>query len=480
MGRENEDVAASLNDLATVFRHQHKLAEAETLTREALAIRQKLFGNDSLEVAATLHNLSIVLGDEGKLAESEAIAREMLAIRRKLLGPQDPLVAVALNDVAWTATASGKLNEAESVQEEALAMQRRILGDGHPEVARSLSTLGQIMAKQGDLTESHAVLKATLSIQRKLLGEDNPETLYTLRSFGWTLEAEGKWSEAESVHREALVFWCKRAGNEDPQALAELAGLVRTLVAQQKFDEAEQFLGEVLTPAFVKQPASLDLLVQRIDLRGRQGRWSEAAADATAGVSHQPAEYYRYYILAPLLVMAHDRPAYEQLCPKMLALFTNTMNPYVAERVAQSCLLLPDSGADLRAVDQLADKAVMRGSGEAYLPFFQVCKAMSNYRLGRFPEAVEWAEKSLKSSQIDAQAKAYAVLAMAHWQLDQKDEARAMLAKGDLLAPNLSAARNTGDIGNGWLAWIIARVSLDEATALIQSRTESDIKTDKP
>ncbi len=44
-------------------------------------------------------------------------------------------------------------------------------------------------------------------------------------------------------------------------------------------------------------------------------------------------------------------------------------------------------------------------------------------------------EKAVKTSTADApaKAKAYAVLAMAQWQLGQKDVARAMLAKGDRL-----------------------------------------------
>lgn len=452
-----------------MFRHQRRLTESEALTREALAIQQKLSGNESLEVTYTLHNLSIVLGDEGKQAESEATAREMLAIRQRRLGNEHPLVASALVDVAWTANASGKLDEAESVQEKALAMQRKLLGDGHPEVARSLNTLGQIMAKQGDMTESHAVLKAALSIQRKLLSEDNPDIMYTLRSLGWTLGTEGKWAEAEMAHREALALWRKRAGNEDPQALSELVDLVRALIAQKKFDEAQQCLDEVLTPAFVRQPASVNLLIQRTDLLGRQGQWAKAAADAILVLEYQPTEYYRYHILAPLLVMTHDRPAYEKLCRRMLATFSDTINPYVAERIAHSCLLLPDSGVDLQLVNQLADKAVIRGSGEANLPFFQACKAMAEYRLGHFSEAIGWAEKPLKSSLLDAQAKACAILAMAHWQLGQKDEARAILAQGNMLMPDILPVNNAQDAGNAWLSWLFARISLDEATKLIQA-----------
>ena len=72
------------------------------------------------------------------------------------------------------------------------------------------------------------------------------------------------------------------------------------------------------------------------------------------------------------------------------------MNPYIDERVAQDCLLLPHSGVDLELVDKLADMAVARGSGESALPYFQACKAMSQYRLGHFAEAIEWAEKAYK------------------------------------------------------------------------------------
>jgi eukaryotic-like serine/threonine-protein kinase len=479
-GNDHQDVAASLNDLATVLRHERRLVEAEAMTREGLGIRRKRFGEDSLEAADSLHNLSVVLGDEGKRVESEATARELLAVRRRLLGPEDLLVASALLDVAWAAGFNGKAEEAESLEREALAVQRKLLGDDHPAVAKSLFSLGERMRQRGNLTEADGVLSAALSVQRKLLGENNPDVLYSLGSLGLTLEGEGKWAEAEAAHREALAAWRKRAGNEDPQALAELEALVRVLVAQKKFGEAEQLLGEVLTSAFVRQSSSANLLVQRVDLMGRRGRWQEAAADAALALEHQPTEHYRYHTLAGLLAITHNRPAYEQLCRRILATFANTTNPYVAERMAVDCLLLPHSGVDLQVVDNLADKAVTLGSGDDFMPFFQACKAMSNYRLGRFPEAIEWAEKPLRSSLVDAQVKAYVVLAMAHWQLGQKDAARAMLAKGDSLAPNLLPMRDAEDLGASWVSRLFARISLDEATGLIQPASPNENNSNKP
>ena len=212
-------------------------------------------------------------------------------------------------------------------------------------------------------------------------------------------------------------------------------------------------------------------MAQRVNLLGRRGRWQEAADAATVSVEIQPTDHYRYHTLAGLLVVNHKRPAYERLCKELVARFGNTLNPYIAERVAQDCLVLPNSGVDLALVDKLADTAVTRGGGEAALPYFQAAKAMSDYRLGRFNEAIEWAEKAVKSptAEAAAKAKAFAVQAMANWQLGKKDAAREMLAKGDTLAPSISREGDAEDLGESWVAWLMARISIDEATRLTQS-----------
>jgi tetratricopeptide (TPR) repeat protein len=468
-GNLNADVATSINNLASVYRRQRKLAEAEALIREALEIRQKLFGNEHLEVADSLHNLCVILGDEGRRADSEAIAREMLAMRRRLLGDEHVLVAAALMDVAWAIGFTGKSAEAESLEKEALAMRRKLLGDAHPDVANNLAIVGDRMRQRGDLTNAHSILTAALSIQRKLLGDEHPASLDSMRVLGQVLEAEGKWVEAETAHRQTLELRRKRDGNEDPQTLAEFEGLIRALRAQKKFTEADQVVSEALTPTVIKKQSSVNLLAVRIDLMGRQGRWREAATDAALALEHEPTEHYRYHVLAPLLVITGDRPAYEQLCRRIVTTFTNTLSPYIAERMAKDCLLATNSEVDLDWADRLADIAVTRGSGESSLPYFQVCKALSQYRQGRFTGAIEWAEKPLNSSLVHAKAHACAILSMAHWRLGHKDDARAMLAKGNALAPSISSLPGPEAIGGSWAAWLCARISLDEATTLLES-----------
>ena len=480
-GDENADVAASQNNLAQAYLQHGRLAEAEALTREALGTRRRLFGNEHLEVADSLRNLSIVLGDEGKWADAEATAREVLGMRRKLLGPEHPWVASALADIAWAAGARGKLEEAESLEREALAMQQKLLREDHPDVAKSLYLVGDRMRQRGNFKEAYSVLSAALSIQRKVLGEDHPSSLDTLRSLGSTLEAEGKLTESEQVHREALALWAKRGEQDNPRALSELENLTRVLVAQKKFGEAERLLHEELTPAVVRRPLSANLLARRVDFLSRRGRWPEAAADAALVFEYQPANSWVYAVLAALYVKSDNRPAYEQLCKKLLASFADTDNIYVADQVAKACLFLPSSEVDLQAVGRLADITVARGTEDQYaMPFFQDCKALSEYRHGHFAEAVDWAQKPLKISGIYVHGHAYAVVAMAYWQVGEKDQAREMLAKGDSLAPRLMPASIAEDPGNAWLAWLFARIQLDEATALIKPGSTTENKPDKP
>jgi tetratricopeptide (TPR) repeat protein len=300
--------------------------------------------------------------------------------------------------------------------------------------------------------------------------------LATLREVSSTLEKEGKWQEVERVRRQALEIRRKQDGSEDPDTILEVVGLVRALREQKKLVEAEQVLGEALTPALLSNranakllSASVKLLYQRADLMGWQGRWKEAATDAARCIEREPTENYYYYLLAPLLVMNRDLPAYEQLCRRIQATYSNTTNPYWAERMAICCLLYPNPVVDLHVADRLANTTVTQGSRQKdRLLYFQACKAMSSYRLGRYTEAITWAQKSLDSSAVYASAQGCAVLAMANWRLGRPAEARQMLAKGEALVPDNPGAK---PYYGWWMDWLIARVEISEAKALLQSQS---------
>ena len=473
------EIASALEDVAWAASGTHRYDEAQKIEEEVVAMRLNVLGEAHPDVPRGLNALGQLLRNRGELLASDAVLRATLSIQRKLIGDEQRATLETFHALGQVLDQEGKNAEAEAVLRQALAIWPRMGDDQNPERLHTMRGLAETLEKEGKWPEAEAVWRESFPLWRKRYGNEDKEAMYTLRKLALALEAERNWPAAESVHREALAL-SRKKGDQDPEALSDLGKLVRVLMNQKKFPEAEEIVSRALTPEFIKQPASVNIVVQRIHLMGRRARWQEAAADARLAIELQPNDHYHYHMLAALLAMTRDHPAYEQLCNTILAKFASPTNPFVAERIAQDNLLLPNSAADLELLDRLADASVTLGSGDPAMPYFQACKAMSNYRLGRFAEAIEWGEKASSSSLDFAQAKAYAVSAMAYWQLGQSERAQLMLGKGIALAPAIRSGSQREDLGESWVAWLMARISLDEAAALIQPTSATNGNTSLP
>jgi hypothetical protein len=90
-------LASSEADLAEQLTSEDKLPEAETLQRDALRLRTKVFGPDDPTIAASLSDLAITARHEGKLQEAETLVRQALAIDLK--SHRDEYVAMDENNL---------------------------------------------------------------------------------------------------------------------------------------------------------------------------------------------------------------------------------------------------------------------------------------------------------------------------------------------------------------------------------------------
>ena len=251
--------------------------------------------------------------------------------------------------------------------------------------------------------------------------------------------------------------------------------LLDVLIAEKKFDSAVDQLDLILTPQYIKETSDYDLLNMRLDLMARRGRWAQALPDAYLLIQIQPDEHFNYHKLAALLVLDGKYVEYQKLCQTIMSKYSETGDAYVAERMAQDCLLLPDSGVSMEKLGAMADFAVRPEQDGISLPFSEVCKALECYRLKHFAEASSWANKATHGDLIQAQAKAFAILALVNASQGRLDKAKEMLDKGNALAPPLTKSENADQPGESWLGWAFARVSLDEANALIGSQSNPPI-----
>jgi CHAT domain-containing protein/Tfp pilus assembly protein PilF len=164
-GKDNPDVADNLNNLANIYEHQGKHADAEALYRRSLAIKEATFGEDHPDVAIALENLAIIYVDQGKPAEAENLLRRALTISEKALGQEHPQVARSLNNLAIAYREEHKDLDAEELLQRSLAIKEKALGPSHPGVARTLDDLADLAARSGNTENALAYSrKATASV----------------------------------------------------------------------------------------------------------------------------------------------------------------------------------------------------------------------------------------------------------------------------------------------------------------------------
>jgi serine/threonine protein kinase/tetratricopeptide (TPR) repeat protein len=469
-------VASAMEDHAWALNALNRFEEAQALNEQVLAMRQKLLGDDHPDVLRTQNALGQLYRNQGDFKASDAVLRGVLSVQLKLFGDQSQATLETFASLADLLRREGKYPEAESTWRHIVNLWRKKGDIDKKDGLIALRALADVFELQGKWAEAEGVWRESVPLWQKLGGVEERESMYTLRKFAQALEAEHKWPEAEAMHREALSI-SRKKGDDDPEALNDLGRVISVLMAENKSSDALALITNIATPAFLAKPSSAGVIIQKVNIMARRGQWREAARAATLALEKQPDEHYRYHTLIPLLVMADDRAGYEETCKRMISKFTNSANPFIAERIANDCLLLQGSGLDLTLSDKLADMAIKAGSATDGLPYFQSCKALALYRQRRFSEAIPWAEKAAGSRAKFAQAKAYAVLALARWQLGQQNDARAALQKGDALAPNTSFENGSGDLGESWVAWLMARISLDEATTFIQTATVDSSST---
>jgi serine/threonine protein kinase/tetratricopeptide (TPR) repeat protein len=245
-GDESLYVAESLRDRAELLRDQGRLTEAESVFREALDLERRLLGDEHPDIAVSMEGLALVLKEARDYAQAESLYRDALALQRRTLGERHPQVAATLVDMAGVLQAAGKLDEAEQLQVEALDIFRELHGDDHPEVAATLCNMAVLRHAQGDFEQAEVLYGQAINIYRRVLPEDHPYISRNLNNLGWLLVEKRAYAEAEPLLRESLALRRKRFGNQHTEVATSLNNLALCLRGMGEFEEAEALLRESL------------------------------------------------------------------------------------------------------------------------------------------------------------------------------------------------------------------------------------------
>ena len=134
----------------TYLQTQGRYRDAVPLMRRALGIGERVHGPDDRDVAASLNNLATVLRDLGDPAAARPLAERALAIDERALGPEHPDVAIRLSNLALVLQDLGEPAAARPPAERALAIGERVLGPGHPVVEIFERSLAGVLQALGE------------------------------------------------------------------------------------------------------------------------------------------------------------------------------------------------------------------------------------------------------------------------------------------------------------------------------------------
>jgi serine/threonine-protein kinase len=261
------------------------------------------------------------------------------------------------------------------------------------------STLGLALSGLGRHDEAIKQLRMALRCQ--------PNTSQLHKALGFSLEARGRHVEALAARRRAVELDPKDTDNQK-----ELRAILM-----------------------------------------RQGRLDEARVAWQTALKANPPEHAAWYGYAEFCLFLGHQDDYRQARQALLARFAATVDPYIAERTARACLLLPTSGAELRQAVALGERAAAadRSKYRPSYPYFLFVQGLAEYRQGQFDRAI--ATMRGAASRVLGPAPRL-VLAMALHRNGQAAQARKTLAAA-VLAYDWRA--NQVRDQDGWIYHVLRR-----------------------
>ena len=461
--------------------------EEEPYVREALELSKKL-NSDPLQIAARKVDLAGISTND---AETEMLFKDAIALYREHLPASERVLLDALFGLGQHLMGTGQFKEAEQPLREAVVGFHKIHDVNHPFQPIVLRFLVESLLLQGKGDEVKTLVRQQLDqaaskaayldlLNRVTLfesiwasGAESVKQLrgdFLVRDLSHLLDQVSSLAELENLWRGVLKRREETLGHGDGETVNARFCLASVLVREGKQTDADVLYREMAE-------ANPDAAGH---FYGRGGRWNEAAGAFAQKMEAHPDQLKNYRLLAPILLFRGDVEGYRKVCQQLVDRFKTTIDPVEADEVVRTCLLRPDSSVDMSAVAGLADAAVNLGTQHPYFPWFELSKGLAEYRQGHFTSAESWAQKALGSpGQIERDATALSLLAMAQWQLNQNEAARLALNKASELVNENLPKLDGGDCGN-WVDVIGAHISLREARALIQQNDAHAADDSKP
>ena len=292
----------------------------------------------------------------------------------------------------------------------------------------------------GDALRLQKQLEAAIDYYEKALRLD-PTYARTYNNLGLALQAQDRPDAAIDYHHKALQL--------DPDyawAHYDLGNALRVMGRlEESYDHFQQIIRIEPTNREVQDSLRIVLL--------RLGRGQEALAGWRKVIDADPTQRDAWFGYAELCLFLGEKKEYRRARRALLDRFGASTDPFVAEPISRTCLLLPGTQDELRRAAALADCAVTaKGSTLPWIyRYFLFAKGLADYRQGRLDSAIDIMKR--ETSNVLGPVPQL-ILAMAEHRQGQQKQARKTLASAILAFDWRATEADSRDV---WICHIFRR-----------------------
>jgi CHAT domain-containing protein len=202
-GKPNaEQLGAAYNNLGELYRQLGDYARATERLSRAADIWPTVYPADHPRIATLRNNLGLAEQALGRLADAERDLRASLAIREK--GGETASLATGLNNLAQALQEQGRLDEAEPLYLRAIAIHEKVTETHEsPSLAQALNNLAVLYLLKWDLVRAQPLYERALAMREKLLGASHPDVATSLQAYAVFLNNSKRVDEAMDVQARA-------------------------------------------------------------------------------------------------------------------------------------------------------------------------------------------------------------------------------------------------------------------------------------
>lgn len=215
----DSELSSCLLDLAWLYRHQGKLADAKKMCKLGLRLQEKLYSKNHPYVAYALRILGSIYQAQGKYRNAWRVLNRALAIMQNNYMHDDPIIGPFQVDIGRLLVARGDFAEAEGYYLAALGLINKSHGPEDVYTAGVIGSIARLYTLQGRYVEAQPLIKRTLAIQERVYGPDHHLLAATWLTMAKICQAKRDDTQAEKFINKARDA-AEKTGN--PLFIAEL------------------------------------------------------------------------------------------------------------------------------------------------------------------------------------------------------------------------------------------------------------------